>query len=349
MLTFIATIIDEYLPLIYLVALMFHTRLLSQQDRLLKVTVAVLLALLLTYILKYAFQVPRPCILDEAYIKTECPAVPDFTFPSGHATLAAVVLALFVGTQAFPTFLILSLLVGFFRINLGVHFLNDVLAGFVIGFLSYDVVDRFFSKGTLTLHTNSQNRKFEFRRQLLHVFIGVLLLFALFLFTTYYRMNGPVYLEFLIFIGLVFLLVLINYRMCGGKNPQISFIFDIFERAGSTQGYGAFWYGMGILFAFVFISNISFLAATIVALGIGDGIATLVGTHGRIRNPINPNKTIEGTLAFFASTAIFSYFLLGPFALLFAAVTAFVESLPPKLDDNFTIPLASVLLYALVF
>jgi dolichol kinase len=57
---------------------------------------------------------------------------------------------------------------------------------------------------------------------------------------------------------------------------------------------------------------------------------------------------VEGTLAFFFSTAILSYFFIGPLAIVLALLTALVESLPAKFDDNFTIPLVSILLYMLV-
>ncbi|MCX8200445.1 MAG: hypothetical protein N3G76_03165, partial [Candidatus Micrarchaeota archaeon] len=61
-LTFLATLVDEYLPLIYVVALFFHLNILREHKRLQKTAFAIILSLLITYALKYALQVPRPCI-----------------------------------------------------------------------------------------------------------------------------------------------------------------------------------------------------------------------------------------------------------------------------------------------
>lgn len=344
-LTAVASFVDSYILVIYIIALIFFANALRRKKRLIKALIAVLLALLITFALKYGIQIPRPCMLDPNYVKVDCPSSPDFSFPSGHEALAAVILAPFVGTPAFPIFFILSLAIGFLRINLGVHFLNDVLAGFVIGFFSYDIIDRLISKGTLTIRHFPHDAKFELRRQLLHIVVGVLLIASLFISAHLYRANGPVYLEFVIFLGLLVLLVMIHDRSSSKRSGITSTLFSAFERPGARQGYGAFWYGMGTLLLFVFINDINFLAASLVALGIGDGIATLVGSRGKMRNPLNPKKTVEGTLAFFISTAAISFFFIGPLAFVLALLTALVESLPPKFDDNFTIPLVCIIIY----
>ncbi len=347
-LTLVASFIDSYAPIIYILALILFANTLRMQKKFVKTLVAILIALLITFALKYGIQMPRPCMLDPSYIKVDCPISPDFSFPSGHEAIAAVVLAPFVGTAAFPLFFVLALAIGFLRINLGVHFLNDILAGFVIGFFSYDIIDRLFSKGTLAIRATAQAAKLEFRRQLLHILVGVFLVIALYASAALYPSTGPVYLEFVIFMGLLALLLMIHDRLRGNETALTSLLFNAFERAGARQGYGAFWYGMGALLAFVFIPNVNFLAATLIALGIGDGIATMVGRRGKIPNPLNNSKTVEGTLAFFFSTAILSYFFIGPLAIVLALLTSLVESLPAKFDDNFTIPLVSILLYMLV-
>ena len=348
-LTQAAHFFDVYTPLIYLIAVLLFVNTLRMQKRFIKTILAVLLATLIVFMLKYTQEIPRPCMLDQNYIKVECPASPDFSFPSGHEAIASAVLAPFVGTSAFPIFLVLALVTGFLRINLGVHFLNDVLGGFVIGFFSYDIIDRIISEGTLTLRVKPHDTKFEIRRQLLHISVGIFILLLLLAFTAVYHANGETYVEFIIFVGLLSLLVMIHDRISGKEHKITTLLFNLFERSGARQGYGAFWYGMGVLLLFVFINDTMFLAASLIALAVGDGVATIVGRMGKHRNPLNPHKTIEGSLAFFLSTAILTYPLIGPLALALSILTMLAEMLPPKFDDNFMIPLVCIIFYILFF
>lgn len=80
--------------------------------------------------MKLLFAEPRPCELLES-----CPET--FSFPSRHvgvAFAAATVIALYVrrkyyGVLAFAA----AALVGYWRMATGVHTLNDVLGGLVVG------------------------------------------------------------------------------------------------------------------------------------------------------------------------------------------------------------------------
>lgn len=345
------------LPLLYLLFVIvrgcFGSRRLSVRQVLARertavnLVLAMALSLSITFAIKYVAGIPRPCAIDPSYTVYTCPDAPDTSFPSGHSTIAATLLASQLSSPAFPLFFVLNLMIGFSRINLGVHFLNDVLAGFVIGFFSYDIVSRLRSRGTLSIHkAQPTDTAFELRRQLLHITTGLLLVAALQAFSIQYGDNGRIYLEFVIFVGLQAILLLINHWHITGGRGVLHVLLGLFERRGSRPGYGAFWYGMGILFAFVFLSSKPFLAATIIALGVGDGAATIAGVYGTHSNPLNRSKTIEGTLAFFVSVAFLSMIFLEPWVgLALATVTAAVESLPPKFDDNFTVPLASILLY----
>jgi len=341
----LSTFIDSYTVIFYAIALLFFASTLRRERRLLKAILAISLALVITFALKYAIEIPRPCMLNPGeYYKGVCPTAPDFSFPSGHTAISSSFLAPMLGTVAFPIFFILNLLVGFSRINLGVHFLNDVMAGFVIGFFCYDIANRLLSRTPQPLSKPSRatDTRFELRRQLLHIIVGIAIISTIILFTHLYKANGPIYAEFMVFIGLQVMLMAINSRMQGSRNRLLEPLFKTFERAGVSPGYGAFWYGMGVLFSFVFISDVNFLIAAIIALGIGDGIATIVGRHGRAKNPLNPEKSLEGTASFFASTAVLSFPFIGFLSIPFALVTAIVESLPLKFDDNFTIPLAAI-------
>lgn len=91
----------------------------------------------LNFILKHAFERPRPSLF------TEIATLHSYSFPSGHAMSAAAiygivtaVLARFWPQRARPVLIIvpvLVLLIGMSRIFLGVHWVTDVLAGFAAG------------------------------------------------------------------------------------------------------------------------------------------------------------------------------------------------------------------------
>jgi undecaprenyl-diphosphatase len=86
---------------------------------------------------KYAFARERP--LDALYQETL------FSFPSGHATIAVAFFGFVLYTffQETPNFrsklnlffiaLVIVFLIGFSRIYLGVHYISDVLAGYLVG------------------------------------------------------------------------------------------------------------------------------------------------------------------------------------------------------------------------
>lgn len=90
--------------------------------------------------LKLFFAIPRP--IEPIALIT----VDSFSFPSGHAAAAATLYGfliwMLVGTRTLNlarimlsvVFFIVIVLVGLSRMYIGVHFLSDVLAGYVIGF-----------------------------------------------------------------------------------------------------------------------------------------------------------------------------------------------------------------------
>lgn len=91
------------------------------------------------YIIKIIFNKPRP--LDFAlYLES------GYSFPSGHATLAIALYGILIYTTYNQTnlklknllilgFILLILSIGLSRLYLGVHYISDVLTGYLLGFI----------------------------------------------------------------------------------------------------------------------------------------------------------------------------------------------------------------------
>jgi len=134
--TLFSIFVDYYVFLVLPVSLIFFYKKLGR-----KRVAALVLSLLLLYLavpyLKAAFGQSRPC---NEYLKMACPA--DYSFPSGHAAVAFAFAFLSLGTIAFPFYYISAFLIAVSRIYMGVHFLNDIVGGMVLGIFSYLVSEK---------------------------------------------------------------------------------------------------------------------------------------------------------------------------------------------------------------
>ena len=184
------------------------------------------------------------------------------------------------------------------------------------------------------------NKEIEIRRDFVHLFGGILLFAAFLLFS--YPLDGYIAL-YVFIIGLL----LVFYAELW-KSSRFSMSLYAIEKHKGYVGYGAIWLGIGTLIAYVFMDKSFFLLA-LLAIYFADPMATFAGSYKPIAKlPYNKKKSIVGTLAYFAVVAIPGYFLVGPMAILFALVGAFVESLPIKLDDNFSVAVTLALLYLVI-
>lgn len=101
--------------------------------------VALLLAYLAGTGLQTLYQQDRPC----ASVPGDVACPTDFGFPSVHAATFAIFPLAALGTVLFWFFLPLSLIVGFSRVWIGVHSLQQVFAGFALGAVVYLLVLEF--------------------------------------------------------------------------------------------------------------------------------------------------------------------------------------------------------------
>lgn len=107
------------------------------QSKALQLLIPVALSAILANILKYTFDLPRPYVVYPFIHKLSVGGSP--TFPSGHTADAfafAVAVSLMVRKWIYMIPVLLwSLLVGYSRMRLGVHFPSDVMAGALVGTL----------------------------------------------------------------------------------------------------------------------------------------------------------------------------------------------------------------------
>jgi dolichol kinase len=137
--------------------------------------------------------------------------------------------------------------------------------------------------------------------------------------------------------------------------PKAGWRSHFYRRSEQRYSAGAMLY-VAVLLGLVFFFPLSIVAASWAVLALGDGSATLFGQHFRARELAwNKNKTYVGSLAFFVFATLGATVLLGwmmpelAFSVALghagrtALVASLVESLPWRLNDNVTVPIASAL------
>ncbi len=263
----------------------------------------------------------------------------NYSFPSLHAAVAFSLLPIL--NRKFPRlrwfWVLFAVLTSYGRIYLGLHYPSDVIAGALIGYIIGSLL--VYSEEKYAIFKLSKINVFEFRRQIFHVFFGVLLVVLI-----KFDFLDVFLLIVFIIIGLVLSFLSRRFRI-----PLIHWFLSKFERADSLvrfPGRGVISYLIGALIVFLlFDKNIAM--ASIMILALGDSVSHLAGRFGRIINPFNNKKFLEGAIAGFmvAWLGAMLFVNLWP-AFLGSLIAMIVEGFEIKmgreqLDDNVVMPLVA--------
>lgn len=298
------------------------------------------------YLLKRIFQLPRPPSMEIADF-TPLVGARGYGFPSLHATFCFCVLPYVKKICKRKMYRILIwtglLSVTVSRVYLGVHFPTDIMGGALIGYLSaktwmylqekHQVIEWF------VFHVKD---KFELRRQIAHMLTGITIVILL-----KYNYLDATILFIIWMLGGITVLIARKHKI-----PGVYQVLKFFERPKDINyfpGKGSFFLVLGSLLTLVIFPKDIAMAA-IMIMSIGDAVTTVIGTYfGRIPNPLNPVKHLEGTvLSIILSTiAAFTFvnfekaFLGSVAGMLFESLT--VRFLGRIIDDNLLIPLVAAL------
>jgi len=96
------------------------------------IIVSIVFAVLAGIAIKNWMEIERPCIGEDW-----CPD--SYSFPSTHAVAAFALMAGFIRSRNYPYYVLFAVFVAFTRLNLGVHYFQDIAAALPIALVSYYV------------------------------------------------------------------------------------------------------------------------------------------------------------------------------------------------------------------
>jgi len=182
--------------------------------------------------------------------------------------------------------------------------------------------------------------KFEIRRQIFHIFLGLTIVILL---------ANNILNSLILFIILI-LGIIISVLSRKFKIPVIYFFLNIFERKHTLKtfpGKGTISFLMGCLLVLQLFER-DIALASIMILTFGDSISHLFGWHlGRKKHPLNCLKSIEGNIAGAITGFLGAMLFVSPlsaFLASFGAMTAEAVELKMNnkiVDDNIIVPLVA--------
>lgn len=184
-----------------------------------------------------------------------------------------------------------------------------------------------------------ENLSFEIRRQVVHVILGTSIIILTLLI--------PSYISWI----LLFVIIITFSLSVLQLKFKLNFLYTLlfyFERKEYREKFpfkGALFYLIGCLLALKLFSFNTALAS-IAILTFGDSTSHIIGKIGNRKNPLNPEKNMEGTLmGILAGTLAGSFFAPFVLSLVASSIAMVFEALYFRLlegvDDNITIPLIS--------
>lgn len=139
-LTNIALFLDIFTYFFLAIFLLYLVIIKKDRKRAVIICTTYLVLILLIPSLKFLFSEVRPCT---APWKIQCPI--DESFPSGHAAALAVLVIAYLTTSFFPYALFAYVIVSLSRIYLGIHTFKDILAGTVLAFAIFLIIEKIYS------------------------------------------------------------------------------------------------------------------------------------------------------------------------------------------------------------
>jgi len=187
---------------------------------------------------------------------------------------------------------------------------------------------------------SKSNSEVETKRDIVQIAIGSIILILFYSLKTSYA-------EFSILMLIMLGYLTINYG-AANKGTKIAKYMKTLERNFTKFGQGAAWLALGALATISFVLDTRYIMIIFFAIFIGDSLATIIGIKfGKRKLPYNKKKSIAGSVAYFASVSVLPFLLYGIFAIPLAIVATVAETLPIKLDDNFSVPAVLIIIYLL--
>ena len=187
----------------------------------------------------------------------------------------------------------------------------------------------------------SQEGRFEARRQLFHVLLGLSIVVLI-----NYNILNRITMPIIIIIGFL----ISNYSK-KADIPVIRWFLMKFERKSHLRtfpGRGVIFYFIGAFMVLLLFDDRSIALASIMILAFGDSVSHIFGIHfGKTRHPLSGKKFIEGGIAgFFAGFLAAMVFVSPQEAALAAFAAMAAEAIDVKIgieqvDDNLIIPVVA--------